>query len=239
MPRLGCCLPRRHDGRVALTPCSDVSAAGWITAGDRPWHELVGFGPPGFPAYARLLYLPDPVHEGQRESDVEINGDAPSETELLRTVLEVLARHTRTPDDSYFCLWDGWGEDIEGGDGARVLDWRSGTVRQGPGIAPAFPPWVLNGPKVVAPNRAYFLFHGTLSDFGDWGAAEMWPGQPRLDMPDPAFIWPADHAWCVANDVDPHWAGIGADLSAIGELLADPRLDVVPADPREEQPWYR
>ena len=71
------------------------------------------------------------------------------------------------------------------------------------------------------------------------GAAEEWPGQPRLHMPDPAFIWPADHTWCVANDVDPHWAGIGADLSAIDQLLANPRLDVVAADPREEQPTYR
>lgn len=26
------------------------------------------------------------------------------------------------------------------------------------------------------------------------GAAEEWPGKPRLDRPDPAFIWPADHA---------------------------------------------
>jgi hypothetical protein len=187
VPRLGCCAPRRHDGRVALTPCSDVSAAGWIMAGDRLWHELVGFG----------------------------------------------------PDDCFFCLWDGWGQDIQGGDGARVLDWHRGTVRQGPRIAPAFPPSVLNGPKVVVPNRAYFLFHGAVSDLGDWGPAEMWPEQSRLDMPDPAFIWPADHAWCVTNDVDPHWAGVGADVSAIDELLGDPRLDVVPADPREDQPWYR
>lgn len=44
---------------MALTPCSDVSAADWVMAGDRPWHELVGFGPQGFPAYARLLFLPD------------------------------------------------------------------------------------------------------------------------------------------------------------------------------------
>jgi hypothetical protein len=224
---------------VALTPCSDVRAASRITAGDRPWHELVGFGPPGFPAYARLLFLPDPVDEGQRESDVEIDAEPPSETEQLRTVLEVLTAHTRTPDDCYFCLWDGWGADIEGGDGVRVLDRRTGTVRRGPLIAPAFPPSVLNGPKVVVPNRAYFLFHGAVSDLGDWSAADMWPGQPRPQLPDPAFIWPADHAWCVANDVDSHWAGVGAAVSAIDQLLADPRVDVVPADPREDQPSYR
>ncbi|HEY9473477.1 MAG TPA: hypothetical protein VIS06_06435 [Mycobacteriales bacterium] len=96
---------------------------------------------------------------------------------------------------------------------------------------------MLHGPKVVVPNRAYFLFRGKVSDFGDWGAAEMWPGQPRLHMPDPAFIWPA--AWCVAKDVDPHWAGIGADVAAIDQLLADARLDMVPADPREDQSRHR
>jgi hypothetical protein len=120
-------------------------------------------------------------------------------------------------EDCYFCLWDGWGSQV----------------------APAFPPSMLRGPKVVVPHRAYVLFRGSVTDLGDWGAADRWPGLPRRDLPDPAFIWPADHAWCVANDVDPHWAGIGADGSAIDELLAHPRLDVVAADPRDKQPSYR
>ncbi|MDQ3415537.1 MAG: hypothetical protein M3474_00185 [Actinomycetota bacterium] len=95
-----------------------------------------------------------------------------------------------------------------------------------------------HAPKVVIPNRAYFLFHGTVADLGDWGAAQT-PGNHHAGMPDPAFIWPADHAWCVANDVDPHWAGIGTDAATIDQLLADPLLDVVPADPRDDQPEYR
>ena len=28
--------------------------AGWIIARDRPWQQLISFGPPGFSAYARL-----------------------------------------------------------------------------------------------------------------------------------------------------------------------------------------
>lgn len=189
----------------------------------------MGFGPAGFPAYARLRFLPDPAFAGQREHDVETDEDGPSETALLRTVLETLARHTGTPDDCYFCLWEGWG-DIWGDQG--------GGRRRGPRIAPAFPASVLQGPRVVVPARSYFLFHGPLADFGDWGAADWWPGQPRQDAWDPAFIWPADRAWCIADDVDPHWAGIGASASAVEELLADPRVDVVAADPRERQPWY-
>ena len=71
------------------------------------------------------------------------------------------------------------------------------------------------------------------------GDRDLSPGRLWPDLPDPAFVWPADHAWCLANDVDPHWAGIGADASAIDDLVADPRLDVVPADPRLRQPSYR
>jgi hypothetical protein len=206
-------------------------------ASDRAWEQLVGFGPGGFQAYARLRFLPDPAYAGQEESDVDVD-DAHDETAQLHVALETLTRHTRTSDDCYFCLWDGWGSDIEGGDGARSLEYQTSTVSRGPLIAPAFPPSVLHGPKVVVPNRAYFLFRGSVSDLGDWGSADAWPGQPRLHMPDPAFIWPADQAWCVANDVDPHWAGIGADVSAIDQLRADSRLDVVPADPSQAQPYY-
>jgi hypothetical protein len=208
-------------------------------ASDLPWQQLVGFGPAGFPAYARLRFLPDPAYEGQSENDVDVDGDAPSESAQLRALLQLLTRHTRTPDDCYFCLWDGWGWDIEGDDDERIVDRQGGTPRRQLRSAPAFPSSVLHGPKVVVPNRSYFLFHGGVADFGDWGASEMWRGRPRLHMPPPAFIWPADHAWCVANDVDPHWAGIGADVSAIGQLLAEPQLDVVAANPRESQPAYQ
>ncbi len=207
--------------------------------GELPWQQLVNFGPARFQAYVRLRFLPDPAYEGQSENEVHVDEAAPTDTAQLRAVLETLAGHTSTPDDCYFCLWDGWGAVIWGGDGVRIADLETGRVRRGPRIAPAFPPAVLHGPKVVVPNRAYFLFRGPVSDLGDWGAAEEWPGQPRLGMPDPAFIWPADHAWCIANDVDPHWAGIGADVSAINRLLDDARLDVVPADPRVDQPAYR
>jgi hypothetical protein len=138
-------------------------------ASELPWQQLVGFGPAGFPAYARLRFLPDPVYEGQSENDVDVDEDALTETAQLCAVLEALTGHTRTPDDCYFCLCDGWGSDIRGGDGARIVDLQTGVVRREPQIAPAFPASVLHGPKVVVPNRAYFLFRGFVSEFGDLG----------------------------------------------------------------------
>jgi len=235
-----------------LTPCLDLSPADWLTGSGLPWQQLVTFGPAGFEAYARLRFLPDPAYPGQSENDVEPEG--PPEHELLRTALAVLSEHTGTPDDCYFCLWEGASSDIYGDDGVRVVAWEReagppAIYRDAPEasraaptanpIAPAFPPSVLDGPKVTIPNRVYFLFRGSLADFGDWGAADRRPGEPRDWMPDPAFIWPADHAWCIADDVDPHYAGIGANTVAIDRLLAHPELDVVLADPGAEQPDYR
>jgi hypothetical protein len=197
---------------MTLRPCSSPSAAAWITSSDLAWHRLVGLGPSGFDAYARLRFLPDPLYNGQPEITLD-NPEAPSEHELLHTTLEVLRQHTTTTDEVYFCLWDGWGSD-------------------------AFPPSVLNGVRVVVPNRAYFMLRGTLSDFGTWHAPETPATQPGFDLPDPAFIWPGDHAWCIANDVDPHYAGIGATSRAVQQLLAHPELDIVSTDPGKEPPYY-
>ena len=231
---------------MKLTACSDLSAADWITGSDLPWQQLAGFGPSGFTAYARLRFLPDPAYDGQSENDVDF-GDAVSESAKLSAALQVLSRHTSTPDAYYFCLWDGWGWDDDSA-GSALIDIESGSTLESmstsrlpkvyredgsphaaarPGVAPSSPSSVHSEPKVVIPNRAYFLFQ--VSEVGD---RDLSPGRLWPDLPDPAFIWPADRAWCLANDVDPHWAGIGADASAIDNLVADPRLDVVPADPR-------
>ena len=55
----------------------------------------------------------------------------------------------------------------------------------------------------------------------------------------PRSCGPSDHAWCVAADVDPHWAGVGATVATIERLLSDRRLDAVATDPDSEQPAYR
>lgn len=224
---------------MSLSYCSDVSPAEWLTAGETDAWQLITFGPACFADYARLRFIPDPAYLGQLESDVEDDDIPESEAAVVRGVLNVLARHTTTPTDCFFCLWDGWGSAIHGGDGLRIANFDTGTVTRGPLMAPAFDQRVLHGPKVSIPHRDYFLFRGPLADFGDWGAANYLPDRPRTDMPNPAFIWPVDRAWCVTNDVDPHWAGIGATAAAIDDLLASPALDIVRADPTNAQPAYR
>ncbi len=203
---------------MALAPCADVSPASWLTASATdPW-QLIRFGPAGFAGYARLRFIPDPRTAGQSENDVDVDANVEPEAALVRRALDVLARHTATPDDCFFCLWEGWGSAFHGRGGLRIAD---------------------IGPKVPIPYRECFLFRGPLTDFGDWAAADLLPGMPRTDMPNPAFIWPADRSWCVADDVDPHWAGIGASSAAIDELVRAAGLDITRADPTEPQPEYR
>lgn len=194
---------------MTLMPCPEPSAAEWITASELPWQQLVRFGPADFQAYARLRFIPDPTSEGESENDAPIPDGRLSETEQLQLVLTVLRIHSRTPQDLYFCFWEGV--------------WDSAVT----------------GSKVDVPNRSYLLFRGHATELGEWGTSASETQGRRPESPDPAFIWPADHAWCVANDIDPHWAGIGASNEAIGQLMADPRLDIVLTDPTLDQPYYR
>ena len=106
-----------------------------------------------------------------------------------------------------------------------VCVWEGGTTFRDPALA--------GGPVLDLRHRRYVLFTGTLGDLTGW--SELFDSEVRSA---PAFVWPADHAWCFASDVDPHWAGIGADRQVVDRLVADRNLDVVHADPEERQPTY-
>lgn len=89
-----------------------------------------------------------------------------------------------------------------------------------------------SSPVVELPHRRYALLRGALTDLADWEAT-VGGGAP------PAFAWPADRRWCFTSDVDPHWAGIGAERAAVEALVGAPGLDVVPARPGQARPTYR
>jgi hypothetical protein len=206
---------------VPLAVCSDLSPADWIVASDIPWARLVTIGPSGFAAYARVRFIPDPIREGQRESEADLDA-SPDEVDQWRALLGLLAAGTPDPDNCYFGLWDGWGFP----ESARP--WPTFSVPRDDQL----------------PARSYFLFHGSLSEAEIWGGgapadAGIW-GLPEFSRGGaPAFVWPSDHTWCIAADIDPHWAGIGASVPLIERLIGDPRLDAVEADPADKQPAYR
>ncbi|MEV8503733.1 hypothetical protein AB0368_02755 [Actinoplanes sp. NPDC051475] len=191
---------------MRLTYCPDTSAADWLVRSGTPAMRLITFGPAVFEAFARLRFIPDPTVPGQDETDVEMPDDHPSDITQTRRALHLLAGFTSTPQECYFCVWEGY-SDIP------------------------LPP---HGPLVEIPHRRYALLRGALHDIDAW-ETDLGGGHP---IAPPAFVWPADRRWCLAADVDPHWAGIGAERAAVDALVADPQLDVVPAQPADDQPLY-
>jgi len=174
---------------VTLTSCRELSTADWIVHSELPWHQLVGFGPAGFDAYARLRFLPDPARPGQSENDVEADG----RTDQLLSLFAVLATHTATPEDCYFCVWDGFADaNVNVDDDAVYIDdENAGASLEPPGVQPGLAPQPAGSPsmphvpKVVVPNRAYWLFRGPLAEVCRWDTAQGWPGQYRLQHSDP------------------------------------------------------
>src|SRR6187431_1783282 len=143
-------------------------AAAWITGSRVPVDQLITFGPSGLPAYARVRLIPDPVTSTMREADVILTEDHPGDLEQVQRTVRLLSAFTTTADDGWFCLWDGYSD------------------------APV--PRGLADALVHLPTRSYALLHGTLSGIDRWSEAvgSIGGAQP------PAFVWPADHAWCLA-----------------------------------------
>jgi hypothetical protein len=183
----------------------ELSAADWLVGSgwgsDAEPMRLITFGPPGFAAYARLRFIPDPAGPGLSEADVFLPEDHPSEIEQSRIALRTLASGSEAAD-CYFCVWEGY----------------TGSFLS---------PELTRGPLVTLPHRRYVLFAGPLAEVERW-EDHFGAGRP---CPPPAFAWPADHAWCFTSDVDPHWAGIAASAAAVTSLTTHPSLDVVPASP--------
>lgn len=194
----------------------DVSVADWFVNADAPWAQLATQGPPGFEAYATVWF-----DEGAAET-------YRSDNEIYRLVVEVAAVHTSTPDEATFGLWEGDGA-INGGwavhyRGRKPRWWNRPHKRPD-----AFATSIMNGPKAdLRGFRAYLLFAGALTDYGNWPVQ---PG-PEGYLPDPfppAIAWPADRAWFIADDTDPCALTIGGTQALIDSVLAHADLYARPA----------
>jgi hypothetical protein len=208
---------------VTLRPVPDVAASDWLADADPR------LGPPGFEAYVRVLH-PWARHQ---EGEDRVEGHL-AEAEL-RALAAVLAHHTGTPDDCFHAIWDGYG-DLYGGEATGFLSFAAGPMawpgriygkpKPPPPPPPAFAPEVMDGPRLRAGGRDHLLFRGPVSDAGEWGAVSFGHGIPR-DLNSPSWLWPADHAWCVATDIDTAWTGVGGSDELADALLHDDRLEVV------------
>jgi hypothetical protein len=217
--------------------------------------------PAGFEAYARVLHPVETPENGNRlvrwadvaawsamplRKDVQFHSIAlpptapsgpppygsqgPQQGSLYLPDAEVLAAigrdWTATPEDCWFCVWDGFGWGTASTFAALTETGQPPEIIQEPRRDPVPGP-VREGPRVHLPHRDYLLYSGpaeavvTLASLdGTWGQC-------------PNIWWPADRAWCVASEIDLQWTYVGGPRGLIDAILADDRIEALPAAPND------
>jgi hypothetical protein len=131
----------------------------------------------------------------------------------LEALAELLARHTATPDTCWCCVWQGYGQMNAGAaPGARM-------------VPPLVPGELLDGERVSVPNRSYYVLRGPLAELGALHDL-LWRQSPNV-------WWPDDRTWCAATEIDCAWTYVGGGAAAIEAILADRRLEALPARPAD------
>jgi hypothetical protein len=230
----------------------DVRAGDWVLASLHPFARDVGsFVPPVFEAYARALH---PARRGDvlvRWAEIAAANDRTMHSKVQFTkialiaggyaygrsqpglwdqpprvgsldegaalaIADTLKPMTTTPSECYFAYWEGRG--------GLVL--REYAVR-----------------KLQVPQRVMFLARGELAAVMEplvgpghlltrpLEAGEPVPAAPPLPPPflyqSPSLWWPADHAWCVATDVDLDSTYVSGSAACVQALLDNPDLEVL------------
>jgi hypothetical protein len=215
----------------------------WPSAGDRrsvrdavPWRAVAAESGAVMHPQAQFDALIGAARGEARSYEPDV-GELPRD--LLSALCEVLEEHTATPQRCWYCIWDGWGW-IEGSPAAGIAvlsDEVEGPIE----MPPAFPPEIMDGPRVSLPHRDYILFEGTLRSatelgwrFGELLSAahpELGFGAGDFDPQSPNLFWPHDHAWCVATEIDLDSTYVGGSRALVEALQKDPRFEALPARP--------
>ena len=115
-----------------------------------------------------------------------------------RILANVLREFTSTPDQCFFCLWEGYGN----------IDTRLYKASA----------------RVRAPGRDYLLFRGPLDAVMSFLEDRMFP----FWGDSPNIWWPEDRAWCVATDIDLFDTYVGGSRECIEAILNNPELEALP-----------
>ena len=69
-------------------------------------------------------------------------------------------------------------------------------------------------------------------------AVTSWPGMERVWSQSANLIWPKDHSWCVATEIDWDSTLVAAPTATCAALLADDRLETFEVDYDDNLNWY-
>ncbi|HEY6732041.1 MAG TPA: hypothetical protein VI039_13580 [Solirubrobacterales bacterium] len=195
-----------------------AKACGTTPHPEMQWHAILGLGDAD---ELRGSYAPgDGSGVKWAGSDPPIGG---MDIETLDALCEILAAHTADPTQCLvgLCTIQGWLDSLP---------------------ATRIPP-LLNLPM----GRSYIILAGELSatdqisrDGADTleltfanGGVESPPSQDAVHLPQreaPNLIWPADHSWYVASEVDFDSTLIGASATLINAIIESPTLEALPIE---------
>ncbi len=143
---------------------------------------------------------------------------------MFTTVASVAARYTSTPNRAWFAVWEGHGFDVGNTpterpnpaftqehhptpDHERAAPRDEHRLRKTPIAAT-----LEQIPRFKLTNRAYYLMEGPVTAIDGL----RYPGDDGWRNPD--LLWPDDHRWFVATDVDFWSLYVGGDNDLVAEL---------------------
>ncbi len=191
----------REDSKVRW---SEIAAwSGYPLAADSPFHAVA----------LRLEETEEPPPWGSGQGP----GQGSLEPDEADALVDVLRRHTGTPDRCWFCIWDGYGWEDEARSATRGKP--GGRVDE-----PTVPPAVREGPRVEVSGRTYLLYSGPIDAALAFVDSE---GQS------PNLFWSEDRSWCVATEVDSSSTYVGGSNQLRDELLGRELIEALGAEPND------
>jgi hypothetical protein len=186
--------------------------------------------------------FPDGWHVGQ-----SVDGQLPAD--LLAVLSGLLRRATTTPDRLIAGVWNGWSE-LHPESGAVMLlfsddtdpaeqereraraekAWREERRRS---VAPAVGELLEVGPLFAWPGREFVLLETSVGELAD----ASWPQHAGIGGVMPQLLWPADHAWVVASEIDWDSTIVAGPRTLIDAVLACDAWEGFEVDENSDLTW--
>ncbi len=131
-------------------------------------------------------------------------------TSVATRLAALLTRYTGTPGRCWLAVWEGYGD--------LARRWTT-------------------APRFDLPGRGMHLLLGPAAAAAFPLADERWPlAEPGRQL-HPNLWWPADHAWCVATDVDMMTTYVGGSAEAVAAVVTDAELEAFPVTAGDAVTW--
>lgn len=199
-----------------------------------------------------------PLVQWNRLADLDEGADFPDgwrvgqtqegffDLDLLAALTEHLAGATATPEALVAGIWNGWGELTGSGsvlyvtEGSGPSAWlarrrgqREAERQQRESLRPEIRAAAEHGPHLEWPGREMILCATSCDELSDPSWAEgaglgLQPGLPPSISPQ--LLWPQDHSWVVASEIDWDSTIVAGSRSLVDAVLADERFEAFEVD---------